>query len=89
MRANQPAADMIGNLGGRGFGEFERLLAVGLHPEPIERVADQFNPMGLAASAFQADAESCWQSWHRTPVYWREREGEIDPMLAVSIGVGV
>ena len=44
--ACQPAADTIGDLGGRGLWEFERLLAAAADPEPlVERVADQLNPM--------------------------------------------
>ncbi len=67
-RANQPATDLVGHLRGRGFGEFERLFAVGPYPKPlVERIADPLNPMGFASSAFQADAEICWQSWHGTP----------------------
>jgi len=59
--ANQPATDLAGDFGGRGFGELCRLLAVGPYPKPlIERVADQLNPMGFASSAFQADATICW-----------------------------
>ena len=40
QRANQPAADLIGDLGGRGLGEFERLLAVGPQPESLVEGCD-------------------------------------------------
>jgi hypothetical protein len=52
---------MIGDLRGRAFWEFERLLSVPADPEPfVERVANQFDPMRFAASALQADAKICW-----------------------------
>jgi hypothetical protein len=40
-------------------------------------LAHQLNPMGLAASAFQADAKIGWQSWHSIPLLWRELEMRI------------
>ena len=68
-RANQPATDLVGDFGGRGFWELCRLLAVPADPVPlVEWVANQLNPMGFAASALQADAENCWKSRHGTPL---------------------
>ena len=59
-RANQPATDLVGDLGGGGFGELCRLLAILSDPEPlVERIADQLDAVGFASSALQADAEIC------------------------------
>ena len=45
---HEPATDLVGDLRGRDFWEFERLLAVPANPEPlVERIADQFNPIGF------------------------------------------
>jgi hypothetical protein len=66
------------------------LPAVCSHREPLlERIANQFDPMGLAASAFQADAEIRWQSSQLAPSCGQRSKREFDPELALSIGVEV
>ena len=88
--ANQPATDRVGDLRCRGFGELEQLLAAAADSEPlVERIANQINPMGLAASTLQSDAKICWKSWHRAPPLVACLIPEADSEIAISIDEAV
>jgi hypothetical protein len=59
---------LIGDFGGRRLGRLDDYLPfLRTQNRWLNGFADQFRAVGLAASALQAEAEICWQSWYTTP----------------------